>query len=67
MFFISNLLTLGFGSFLFAMATIKDVKNVLRSINTQCTEGKSKEEQIQALHQVREFVQMHASMKQLSK
>lgn len=65
-FFISNLVTLAIGGFLLAMAAIDDIKGILHSIDDQCTKNRSKKKRLQALNQVREFVQMHSALKQLS-
>lgn len=65
-FFISNLVSLGLGSFLFAMTAIKEMKGILQSIDAQYAENKSKEERLQALNQVREFIQMNSGIKELS-
>lgn len=65
-FFISNLVSLGVGAFLYALTAIKDLKNILRSIDAQCMQKKPMRERRQAMNQVREFVQMHSELKQLS-
>lgn len=65
-FFISNLTTLGLGGYLLAMASIKDLKSILHSIDKHCAKHKSKKKRLEALTQVREFVEMHSALKQLS-
>lgn len=65
-FFISNLVTLAVGAYFFALTAIKDLKDLLRSINDQCAVAKTVEERLQARNLVREFVQVNSALKQLS-
>lgn len=65
-FFLANLVTLGVGSFFMALTVIEDLKGILRSINDQCTKKRSMKKRLEALNQLREFVQMHSIIKQLS-
>lgn len=65
-FFISNLVTLGLGSFILALTAIKDLKGILRSMNDQCTNNRSKRKRLEAYKHLREFVQMHSALKELS-
>lgn len=64
-FFLSNLVTLGLGSFILALTAIKDIKQILRSMNDQCTKNRSRRKRLEAVKQLREFVQMHAALKEL--
>lgn len=66
-FFVANLATLALGAFLFALTAIKDLKGILRSIDAHCVESKTTDEQLLALNQIRQFVEMHSGLKQLSK
>lgn len=48
------------------MTAIKEMKDILQSINAQCAKNESKEQRLQALNHVREFVQLHSGLKELS-
>lgn len=65
-FFVSNLISLAIGAYLYAMTAIDDLKGILRSINVNCVKTKTNDERRLALNQIREFVDMHSALKQLS-
>lgn len=65
-FFLGNLVALPVEAFLLALTAIKDMKNILHSINAQCMAKKPQREKLQALKQVHEFIQLHAGLKKLS-
>lgn len=65
-FLLSNLTILGIGSFIMALTIIKDLKRILRAINAECSKKRSKIKRLEALRHIREYVQMHSAVKQLS-
>lgn len=65
-FFISNLVILAIGAFLFALTTIKDLRGILRSIDASCAKCKTEKNRLEILNQIREFVEMNSALKQLS-
>lgn len=65
-YFISNLVSLGLTAFLFALTAIKEMQSILHAIDAQCGKHKSKRKQLQALNYMREFIQMHSGIKELS-
>lgn len=65
-FFVSNLISLAIGAYLYAMTAINDLKDILRSINVNCVKKKKNVERLQALNEVHEFIDMHSALKQLS-
>lgn len=54
------------GAFSFALTAIKDLKDTLRSINAQCAGCKTEEERLQALNQIRGYVDLHSGLKEFS-
>lgn len=65
-FFMSNLVILAIGAFLFALTTIRDLKGVLNSINALSAKCKTEKDRLEVMTQIREFVQMHSALKELS-
>lgn len=61
---IACMISLAFGSFLVSMSVIKNIKNNIYSINKNV---KSKENRLQTFKKISNFIDFHATLKQLSK